>query len=499
MKGDRYEEIIRIGKRRGFLWPSYEIYGGAKGFISFGSLGSALKHNIENLWRRTFLRRLGVLEIETPLISPAKVFEASGHVKHFKDPMVECESCKRRFKADLLVKEQTDLVPEQMSLNEMGDVIRRRVKCPQCGGRLSKPRYFITMFQTRIGPYSDARGFGRPEAAQAMFIAFKRYYEHARKVLPFGVGQVGRVLRNEISPRQGPIRLREFTIMELELFFNPKRPGCNRLGEVKDDVLRILTQDMQVKGKSEEVTVVEGLKRGYVKTEWQAYFMALAQRFMLSLNVPRERQRFREHLPDEKAHYSLQTYDQEILLDRWGWIEVSGHSYRGDYDLSRHTEFSGVDMSVVDEEGRKFVPHVVEPSFGSERITYCALEYAYSRKGNRTIMRFPREIAPVSVAVLPLVNKDDLPSKAHEVYDMLFDEGFSVSYDDRGSIGRRYARTDEAGTPIAITIDYDTMRDDSVTLRDRDTWRQVRVKVKELPGTLRAYFTKRADIFQTKK
>ncbi|MFQ6084961.1 MAG: glycine--tRNA ligase [Candidatus Bathyarchaeia archaeon] len=496
--GDKYDEILRISKRRGFLWPSFEIYGGLSGFVSFGYVGTLLKHKVESLWRRTFIENFGFLEIETPLITPARVLEASGHVDHFRDPIVACQKCQRRYKADSLVKEQTDLVAEELTIGELGEAIASKgVRCPQCGGGLSKPKYFRTMFETKIGPYTEARGFGRPEAAQAMFVAFKRYYEHARKRLPFGVGQVGRVLRNEISPRQGPIRLREFTIMEVELFFDPQRPECDRLDEVKDDSIRILTKDMQTAGQMEpmEETVTEALRSGHITGDWLAYFMAIAQRFLVSLGVPRKMQRFREHLPNERAHYSLQTFDQEVLLERWGWVEVSGHSNRGDYDLRRHMEFSGVDMRIPSEGGKEVIPQVIEPSFGSERIVYCVLEYSYSKKDDRTIMRIPREVSPIQIAVFPLVVKDELPRKAQEIHDMLSREGFNVTYDEGGSIGRRYARADEIGVPIAVTVDYETLSEGSVTLRDRDTWKQVRRKIDDLSKVLRDYFSRRAEIF----
>jgi glycyl-tRNA synthetase len=310
-----------------------------------------------------------------------------------------------------------------------------------------------------------------------------------------------------------------------------------------------------------EVTVKDALEKGYIKTEWQAFFMAWAKRFLEMIGVPFEKQRFVEKLEWERAHYSVQGYDQEIFLERWGWVEVSGHNYRTDYDLKRHMEHSGADMRIfkeykkpimkekvvikpvkaeigpefkgeaskvtellektnpkeveesfeekgyyilgkykilpkhveivrekVEEKGRRFVPHVVEPSFGLDRLVYVALEYAYKTKEGRAILSFPRDIAPIQVGVYPLVSKDGLPEKAREIHQMLVKEGFTVEYDESGSIGRRYARADEIGTPLGITVDYQTLEDNTVTIRNRDSWKQVRTEIERLPSLLREYF-----------
>ena len=564
---DKYELVSELARRRGFFWPACEIYGGVSGFIAFGQLGTVLKRKIEDKFREKFLRRLGLYEIESPIILPGRVFEASGHVENFKEPMVECTRCKRKFRADHLLQESAGISPteaEKMTLEEIGEAMERRgVKCPECGGDLAEPRYFLTMFQTTIGPYAEAVGYGRPEAAQGIFVEFRRLYEQARERLPMGVAQIGHALRNEISPRQGPIRLREFTIIDLEFFFDPENPDCPLIGEVENEVLKLIPAEVRLKGSEEpiEITVKEALKKGYIKMEWLAFFMALAKRFLVELGVPEDKQRFIEKLAWERAHYSAQGFDQEVYLDRWGWTEVSGHNYRTDFDLKSHMEESGVDMRVFKEEGRvvervetsvkpkmdvigrdfrgdaskvarliskinpeeleksleergfyilegykilpshveivrkkrvergrRFVPHVIEPSFGSDRLVYVVLEYAYTKKGSRTILKIPRDLAPVEVAVLPLVSRDSLPEKAREVHSTLISEGFLAEYDESGSIGRRYARFDEVGTPICITVDYQTLEDETVTLRDRDTWEQVRTEIGRLPQLLREYF-----------
>jgi glycyl-tRNA synthetase len=499
---DKYEIISEMAKRRGYFWPSYEIYGGVSGFLTFGPLGSLLKKRIEDKFRSFYIRPLGILEIETSVIMPGKVLEASGHVENFKEPTVECVKCQRKFRADHLLQEfgeMTDTETEKLALQAVMEEIKKRdIRCPECGGNFSKAEQFMTMFTTTIGPYSDYIGYGRPEAAQGIFVEFKRIFESARERLPLGVVQIGHALRNEISPRQGPVRLREFTIIDIELFLDPENTKCDRLHEVENDTLRLITAENKLKGATEPITVTvkEALNKGIIKKEWQAYFMALAKKFLVELGVPEDKQRFIEKLEWERAHYSVQGFDQEVYLERWGWTEVSGHNYRTDYDLSRHMKASGVDLTAFKESkngGRRFIPHVIEPSFGLDRLAYVALEYAYTKRKKRTLLSLSRELAPIQASVFPLVSKDGLPEKAKEVYQMLIKEGFTVEWDESGSIGRRYARADEAGTPLGVTIDYQTLEDGTVTLRDRDTWRQVRSEIINLSKLLHTYFCHKID------
>ncbi len=571
-KGDKYEIIGELARRRGFFWPSYEIYGGVSGFLTYGPLGTVLKQKIEEKFRNFFIKPLNVLEMESSIITPAKVFEASGHVEAFREPMVECAKCRRKFRADHLLQEQakmSDTEAERLSLQETNKEIKKHnIRCPECKGELSNSKYFMTMFTTAIGPYSEALGYGRPEAAQGVFVEFRRLYEAARERLPLGVAQIGHALRNEISPRQGLVRLREFTIADLEFFFDPMDPQCPKLKDVEAETLRLIPSALKQKNAEEvvEVTVKEALQKGYIKTVWQAYFMFLAKHFLNELGVPTSKQRFIEKLEWERAHYSAQGYDQEVYLDRWGWTEVSGHNYRTDYDLKQHMEHSGVDMQVfkeydkplkleqaivepvlakigptfkkdaskvatllskadaeeveyvlkkdgyymlesfrilaehvkitrkeVEETGRRFIPHVVEPSFGIDRLVYVVLEYAHKRREDRTVLKLPRELAPVQIGVYPLVTKNGLAKKAQHLHKMLMEEGFAVEYDEAGSIGRRYARADEAGTPICITIDYQTLEDHTVTIRDRDSWNQVRAEETGLPSSIRDYFAYKKD------
>jgi glycyl-tRNA synthetase len=564
---DKFTAVNELARRRGFFWQSYEIYGGVSGFVTYGVLGTRLKQNIEKKIRDLFVNRLGILETESPVITPSEVFEASGHISHFKEPLVECGKCGRRFRADHLLEESVGMSEadaEKLTLEEIGEAIQKNdIKCPDCGGTFGIPETFLTMFKTTIGPYSKAVGYGRPEAAQGIFVEFNRFFGLAREKLPFGVLQIGHALRNEISPRQGLIRLREFTIADLEFFYDPDEPNCYVLKEVESEQLRLLRTDTRQKDSEEitQVTVKEALSRGLIKLEWQAAFMAYAKRLLVDLGVPEEKQRFIEKFPWEKAHYSNQTFDQQVLVDRWGWVEVSGHADRSNYDLKSHMEHSGADMQVfkeyekpiekeeltakpvmaklgpifkgeaakvvelltkanvkeletslkkngyymlgkfrivpehVDiqrkktvERGRHFIPNVVEPSFGSDRLLYAALEYAYQVKEDRAIMSFPRDIAPVQVGVYPLMSKDGLVEKTMDIHRMLLDAELRAEYDESGSIGRRYARADEIGVQLGITVDYDTLENNTVTIRDRDSWKQVRARVDDLPKLLNEYF-----------
>jgi glycyl-tRNA synthetase len=566
-KCDKFTAINELAKRRGFFWQSYEIYGGVGGFVTYGPLGARLKQNIEAKLRELFVTKLGILEIESSVITPGKVFEASGHVNHFKEPMVECVECNKRFRADHLLEEyakQSCVETEKMSLDQIQKALEAHgITCPECGGGFKPPQQFLTMFQTTIGPYSNATGYGRPEAAQGIFVEFNRLYAAAREKLPFGVIQIGHALRNEISPRQGLIRLREFTIADLEFFFDPEEPNCCLLKEVENETLRIyLAPERQAcTEKTVEVTVKDAVEQKIIRSEWQAFFMAMAKKLLTEIGVPPENQRFIEKLPWEKAHYATQCFDQEVYVDRWGWIEVSGHAYRTDYDLNCHMKASGTDLRVYKEyptpieqeqlavkpvmaklgpafkgeakkvadllskapaeevsaslekdgfymvenykvlpehmdvnrektvvRGKRYIPHVVEPSFGSDRLFYVALEYAYGVKDDRIVMSFPRAIAPTQLGVYPLVSKDGIAEKARAVHQQLLSEGFTAELDETGSIGRRYARADEAGVPLGITVDYDTLKDGTVTVRDRDSWQQVRCPIKNLPELLHKYF-----------
>jgi glycyl-tRNA synthetase len=571
-KCDKFTAINELARRRGFFWQSYEIYGGAGGFVTYGPLGARLKQNIERKLRELFVTKLGILEIESSVIAPGKVFEASGHVSHFKEPMVECVECHKRFRADHLLEEyakRSCVETEKMSLNEIQQALEKLgISCPDCGGGFKPPQQFLTMFETTIGPYSGATGYGRPEAAQGIFVEFNRLYQAAREKLPFGVIQIGHALRNEISPRQGLIRLREFTIADLEFFFDPEEPNCCLLKDVENETLTLYLAHERLKcsEKTVEVTVRQAVAEQLIRSEWQAYFMAKAKKLLTEIGVPPENQRFIEKTQWEKAHYASQSFDQEVYVDRWGWIEVTGHAHRTEYDLRSHMKASGADLRVYKEyptpieedqlivkplmakigpvfkaeaakaaslivkapaeevaaqlqkngfymaggykilpehvevsrqkcvvRGKRFFPQVVEPSFGCDRLFYVALEYAYGVKDDRVVMSFPRGIAPTQLGVYPLVSKDGLAEKAREVHQLLVNEGLATELDETGSIGRRYARADEAGVPLGVTVDYQTLKDCTVTIRDRDSWHQVRTSINSLPELLHKYFQEKIN------
>ena len=490
-----YDTITALAKRRGLYWPSFEIYGAKAGFVTYGDPGTKLKRNIETQWRNHFTNHQNILEIEAPLINPAKIFEASGHIDNFKEHSTTCTQCNRSYRADHLIEEKTNLENVEA---QGGPAIQRllrehKIKCPRCGGPLADPTLILTMFQTQIGAVNGETAYARPETAQGMFTNFRRAYLHARERLPFAIAQKGKVLRNEISPRRGMTRLREFTIIELELFFDPQHPECPHLPEVADQPVKLITEKMLEDGVTEplETTIQQALQDNLILTPWQAYFMGVSQRFITSLGVPPENQRFRAHLPDERAHYSAQTYDHEALLE-WGWLEVAGHAYRTDYDLKAHKDAQ--EPTVLRQDGTRYVPHVVEPSFGLDRLFYVTLENAYERRGKRNILHIPRNLAPTQIQVNPLVTRDGLPEQARTIHQTLRNHGYATAYDESGSIGRRYARADEIGTPLSITIDYDTKTDQAITIRDRDTWTQVRTPIKELPDKLRGYFNGRLEI-----
>ena len=569
---DIYDKLMDLARRRGFLWPSYEIYGGVAGFYDIGPYGFAVKKKIIEAWRRFFVfnHQDYVVEIETPAIAPSIVFEASGHVESFTDPIVKCTKCGRIYRADHLVEEVLKISAEGLSPSELTSLIRQHnVRCPVCGGELSDVTTFNLLFKTQIGPYEGSVGYIRPELAQGMFTSFKRVFEAMRGRLPLGIAQVGRVGRNEISPRQGVIRQRDFTIMEMEFFFDPASKECPGLDRVADRVVRLRRYEDRLRGEEpREYRVSELVEKGVVAHPCMAYWMVVGVDFLGYLGIPLEDTYFEEKGPHEKAHYATQVFDLMVRTRKWGWIEVAGYAYRGDYDLGRHMKYSGQDLQVfvpykepitvrvkrvvvdkavvgrtfkarsesiikalesmdpaeverqlreagsvrvgdalvpgeavrvVEEEqkvsGRKFVPHVVEPSFGTDRLLYVVLERAYSEKEGRVVLSLPRYLAPVDAVVLPLIEDDErLAKKALELKELLVRNGFVVIYDDTGSIGRRYARADEIGVPAAFTVDYQTLEDETVTMRDRDTWRQVRVKVKEAPEALRKFIYNLADI-----
>ncbi|MDP6612733.1 MAG: glycine--tRNA ligase [Candidatus Hydrothermarchaeota archaeon] len=553
---DKIEKVMELALRRGFLWPSYEIYGGVSGFYDYGPLGATLKKRLEDKWRGYYCTREGFLEIFSPSVSPEEVFIASGHVKSFVDPMVECTKCKEVYRANELIKEITGVKTDGLSFKELDGLIEEKeVRCPGCNGKLSEVWSYNLMFKTHIGPGSGKIGYLRPETAQGMFLLYNRLYEFYRKTLPFGVAQLGRAYRNEISPRQGVIRLREFNQAEVEIFVNPTEkthPNFPRVAGVK---LALVPHD----GKNGLVSAGKAVDKGIIANQLLTYHLVLVRNFLIDVGIPKEKIRFRQHLKTEMAHYAADCWDAEVETKRFSWIEVVGIADRMDYDLKSHKKMSGADLTAfiqydeskqkveskfsldmgvigpkykgkaevilkatasfgskerdffiehgyvefdvagkkirldkteltLKEEkktvtGEKIIPHVIEPSYGIDRIIYCVLESAYSEEGERSYLKLENSLAPVQVAVFPLVSKEALPRVASEIFDNLKKAGLTTTYDEDGSIGRRYARADEIGVPYAVTVDFDS-KDKTVTIRERDSTDQVRVKIKKLEKTL---------------
>ncbi|PSP79369.1 glycine--tRNA ligase [Halobacteriales archaeon QS_1_68_20] len=565
--GDRLAELA---KRRGFYFQSSEPYGGAAGFYTFGPQGAAVKHNVEDAWRERFTVREGNMEIQSPTVMPEPVFEASGHLDTFDDMIVECADCGSSHRADHLVEDHTDIEEaESLPGSEVEDLIADNdVACPTCGTELAgRPvEDFNLMFQTNIGPGDAQPGYLRPETAQGIFVDVPRLKEYARNQLPFGVTQIGPAYRNEISPRGGLKRLREFTQAELELFVDPQEDEPP-LAEVADVVLPLYSAEQQQAedGEIQELTVREAVDEGVVGEPWIAYYLGVGRQWYERIGVDLDRFRYRQHLSGERAHYASDCWDAEADVSLPGedpdWIEITGYAYRSDYDLKKHADhaddefsvfkqydepvtverptvdpdmsylgpaFGGQAQAVVDaladlaanqpdafegdevtvevdgenvtvpvektgfaveeqtEHGEHLTPHVVEPSFGVDRVVYTVLTHAYREDEvdgePRTYLALDPEVAPTTVGVFPLL--DDLEGRARDLTERLRANGLPATYDDSGSIGRRYRRQDEIGTPFCVTLDERTPEDDTVTIRDRDTTDQVRVPVDELPAVL---------------
>lgn len=431
-KNEMMEKIISLTKRRGFIYQGSEIYGGLAGTWDYGPLGVELKNNIKQLWWKTFVKdRDDMYGVDAAILMNAKVWEASGHTgAGFADPLVECERCKHRFREDQLEDKKV---------------------CPDCGGTLGEARQFNMMFKTQIGAVEDASSISylRPETAQGMFVNFKNVIDSFHPKLPFGLAQIGKAFRNEIAPRDFIFRSREFEQMEIEYFVR--------------------------------------------ESEWDTHFEAWRRemhRWMEMIGLPKERIHELEVPAEERAHYSKRTIDFEFDFP-FGKKELYGIAYRTDFDLSNHSASSGVSLQYLEEgTGEKFSPHVIEPTFGVDRTVLAVLSSSYTEDNlggeTRVYLKLPYVLAPIKVAVFPLLkNKPELVTKAREVYEFLKKEIGDVEWDDNGNIGKRYRRQDEIGTPYCVTVDFDTLGEtpeltDTVTLRDRDTGEQRRIKITDL-------------------
>jgi glycyl-tRNA synthetase len=434
------EKIVALCKRRGFIFQSSEIYGGLASTYDYGHYGVLLKANVKaEWWRAVVQERDDIVALDAAILMHPTTWEASGHLEGFTDPLVQClGECKRRWREDD-VREQVVAA---------GGDPAAELRCPECGGELSEPRQFNLMFETNMGPVKDegSRVFLRPETAQGIFVNFKNVLQFARKRPPFGIAQVGKAFRNEITPGNFIFRTREFEQMEIEFFVPPADAA-----------------------------------------EWHARWLGERMRWYTDLGIRADRLQLREHGPEELSHYSSATSDIEYLFPM-GWSELEGIANRGDFDLTQHAKFSGEKLEYVDSAtGERYVPHVIEPSAGTDRAALAFMVDAYDEElvegRPRVLLRLHPRLAPVKVAVLPLVNKDGQPERARAIYEEVR-QRMPAEYDSGGTIGKRYRRQDEIGTPWGVTVDHQTLEDDTVTLRDRDTLEQSRVAIAELGDEL---------------
>ncbi|MBT3227759.1 MAG: glycine--tRNA ligase [Candidatus Marinimicrobia bacterium] len=430
---ESFDKLVSLSKRRGFIFQSSEIYGGINACYDYGPLGVELKRNVKQMWWNAMTRQHdNIVGLDAAILMHPKVWEASGHVGGFTDPLVDCKKCKTRFREDTL--------PEANMKSK---------ECPECGGELTESRQFNLMFKTQMGAVEDTAStiYLRPETAQGIFVNFPNVVDTSRQQIPFGIAQIGKAFRNEITPGNFIFRTREFEQMEMQFFVNPEEAD-----------------------------------------EWFETWKERRMAFYDTIGIDRENLRFHEHGPDELAHYARAAFDVEYKFPI-GWSELEGIHNRADFDLKQHEEFSGKNMGYRDPQTNKvYTPFIIETSAGCDRTTLAAMCEAYEEEtledgSVRTVMHFHPRLAPIKVAILPLVKKGGLKELATEIKDQLKSH-FNVFYDEKGAIGRRYRRMDEAGTPYCVTIDFDTLDDKAVTVRDRDSMDQIRVPIAELQAWL---------------
>ncbi|MBI5060864.1 MAG: glycine--tRNA ligase [Candidatus Aenigmarchaeota archaeon] len=480
------EKIEDIAKRRGFFWQSSEIYGGLSGFYDYGHLGALLKKKFESLWRDFFLSLDdNYYEIEPCNIMPENVFVASGHLASFVDPLVKCKKCGFSERADQIIEQELQENFEGKTNEELAEIIKKhKIRCPKCRGELSEVGTLNMMFPLEIG--QSGKAYLRPETAQGVYVNFRREFEQLRKRMPLGLAIIGKAYRNEISPRNLLIRMREFTQAELQIFFDPDMIETHeKFDEVADYPLRLYSLADRKTGRVDEISCREAVKRGM--PQFYVYHLAKIQQFYLDvLKLPRELFRFRELSEEERAFYNRIHWDIELQLESLGgWKEVGGLHYRGDHDLSGHQRVSKQDMYII-MDGKKFVPHVLELSFGVDRNVYALLDIGYAEEKERTIFQLPRAVSPYDAGIFPLMSKDGMPDKARELQQSL-KEHFTIFYDDSGSIGRRYRRMDEIGVSLSITVDHQTLDDSTVTVRERDSMKQIRIRIHDLVKIIKEF------------
>ncbi len=468
------EEMAMFCKKKGFIYQSGEIYGGFAGFWDFGHLGVELNNNLKNEWWKFHVsQRKDIVGIDGSIITHPEVWKASGHIDSFMDIAVQCKKCGYKSKVDK---------------HELG-----KVKCDKCSGDYENKGHFYPMMVTQVGPIEEdsIKSYLRPETAQLIFTNFKFVQENARMKFPFGIAQIGKAFRNEIAPRDFLFRSREFEQMEIEYFIEPEQK-CPY--EIPNEEILIYSVDAQVKNKEPvKMKIIEALKKGIIKKDWHAYWLATEFSWFKNLGANANNFRIRQHMTDEKSHYATDTWDLEYKFP-FGWKELEGIADRGDFDLSQHQKFSKKDLSVFNEETKKkILPHVVcEPSLGVGRalLVFMFDSYCEDKGRGNVVLKLSPKLSPIKAAIFPIVKRPEFEKIAEEVLKDLGEE-WNVVYDKSGSIGRRYARNDEIGTPFCITVDEESLKKKNVTIRDRDTTKQIRVKVSELRDILRKLINKK--------
>ena len=474
------DDLTTFCKRKGFVFKSSEIYGGLSGFWDFGPLGVDLYNNIKkDFWKFFVQEKENMIGIDASIISHPKTWEASGHLTAFKDVAVVCKKCKKASMVDIF------------------EAKSGKLKC-ECGGECEVQGEFNLMFKTRIGALNPEDAYLRPETAQGMFLNFLNVCDTTRQKLPFGIAQVGKCFRNEIAPRDFLFRSREFTIAELEFFTHPDNDDCHMLDSNHLSLkLRLLDAETQEKGdyKLKETTIGKMIKEKKM-SNWHGYWLAEQLLWFESMGLL-QNIKVREHMKKELSHYSSATFDMDYEYP-FGSKEIAGNANRGQFDLTQHSKFSKEDMSMFDEVTKKrVIPSVIEPTFGIDRIFLALLcqSYHYDESRKNVVLKLPPRLAPVKVAVFPIIKKEVYQKMARGIFDDLRKE-FNVIYDATGSVGRRYARNDEQGTPMCITVDADSTEDNSATIRWRDDAEQVRVSIDKIREIVRKVVMEGEDLFK---
>ncbi len=484
-------ELQSFFQNKGFIWgPFPEIYGGVAGFYSYGPMGKLLKDKVERVVRRTFQSN-GLREVECPIVVPDIVWEASGHLETFTDPVIFTKDKKESYRVDKLL-EENDIRVVDFSDKGLLELVRKHNITSPNGKELDlKIHRQSLMMKTVTGGIEASL---RPETATVTYLPFKRYFEFFRRKMPFGVFQIGKAFRNEISPRQSLLRSREFTQAEGQLFINPaEENNWEKYNSIKNFKLPLWDYKAQkTNEKPKMINVSDAVNKKHFTTTAYAWCVWLAYQLFVNMGIPSEKIRIRQHDPEEKAFYARDAWDIEIELHSFGWVEVCGVHDRTDYDLKQHSKFSKQNLTAKDEKGNEFTPHILEIAFGIDRLVFALLDLFYSKiekDEGKTTFQVPYHLSPVDVAIFPLMKKDGLPEVAVKIKQELETE-FVVEYDDSGSIGRRYLRAAEVGTPYCITIDHDSLKNKDCTIRDRDSEKQKRVKIQGLKEVLRNLLTK---------